>query len=100
MSETIVFLNIIKNILGAFTATRQVQYKIPGLQNYRTGIVYAFPLKADTEKVAENLQRSLSICSWTLMLSRNLIYSALFDAEYLQYSTASTGVNTFFPCKQ
>jgi len=99
-SETTVFLNVIKNILGAFTATRQVQYKIPGLQNPRTGIVYAFPLKADTEKVAENLQRSQSICSWTLILTRNLFYSAVLDAEYLQYSRANTGVNTLFPCKQ
>jgi glutathione peroxidase-family protein len=34
------------------------------------------------------------------MLTRNSIYSALLDAEYLQYSRASIGVNTFFPCKQ
>jgi len=62
--------------------------------------LYAFPLKANTEKFAENLQRSQSICSGTLTQIRNFIYSALLDAEYLQYSTASIGVNTFFPCKQ
>jgi hypothetical protein len=44
--------------------------------------------------------KSQSICSGTLMLTRNFIYLALLDAEYLQYSRGSKGVNTFFPCKQ
>ena len=48
-SWKIVFLSIVKNIPGALSATRQVQQRIPGLQNYRNGMLHAFPLKADIE---------------------------------------------------